>query len=48
MARFLAARIPDARIATVSGGGHAFARERPDEVAALIRSHLAVPDRDER
>jgi pimeloyl-ACP methyl ester carboxylesterase len=41
VARFLAGRIPDARIATVAGGTHAFANERPDEVAAIIRSHLA-------
>lgn len=41
VAHFLAARIPCARIATVAGGSHAFARERPDEVAAIIRAHLA-------
>jgi pimeloyl-ACP methyl ester carboxylesterase len=41
IARFLAGRIPGARIATVAGGAHAFANERPDEVAAMIRSHLA-------
>lgn len=41
VARFLAGRIPGARIATVAGGTHAFANERPDEVAAIIRSHLA-------
>lgn len=40
VARFLAARIPDARIATVAGGTHAFASERPDEVASIIRAHL--------
>jgi pimeloyl-ACP methyl ester carboxylesterase len=40
IARFLAERIPDARIATVAGGTHTFARDRPDEVAPIIRSHL--------
>lgn len=37
---FLQARIPGARLALVPGGTHAFASERPDEVASLIRSHL--------
>lgn len=37
---FLAARIPGARLATVAGGTHAFASERADEVAALVRGHL--------
>ena len=41
VARFLAEQIPGARIATVAGGTHAFASERPDEVAAIIRTHLA-------
>ncbi|ABS27699.1 alpha/beta fold hydrolase [Anaeromyxobacter sp. Fw109-5] len=40
VARFLAERIPRARIVTVAGGTHAFASERPDEVASIIRSHL--------
>jgi len=40
VARFLAERIEGARIATVTGGAHAFASERPDEVASIIRSHL--------
>jgi len=40
VARFLAALIPGARIATVAGGTHAFAAERPDEVAAIVRAHL--------
>ncbi|MGA8892505.1 MAG: alpha/beta hydrolase [Anaeromyxobacteraceae bacterium] len=40
VARFLADRIPDARIVIVPGGTHAFGRERPDEVAVAIRSHL--------
>jgi len=39
--RFLADRIMDARLVVVSGGTHAFANERADEVASLIRSHLA-------
>ncbi len=41
VARFLAARIPGARVAIVPGGGHAFASERPDEVARLVRAHLS-------
>lgn len=41
VAHLLAGRIPGARIVTVAGGTHAFASERPDEVAAIIRSHLA-------
>ena len=40
IAKFLAERIPRARLAIVRGGGHAFAQERADEVASLIRSHL--------
>ena len=38
--RFLAERIPRAHLAIVRGGAHAFAQERADEVASLIRSHL--------
>jgi len=41
VAELLARRIPGARIATVAGGTHAFASERPEEVASIIRSHLA-------
>ncbi|HET9156483.1 MAG TPA: alpha/beta fold hydrolase [Myxococcaceae bacterium] len=41
VARFLAGRIPDSYIVTVAGGTHAFASERPDEVASSIRAHLA-------
>lgn len=37
---FLAARIAGARQVTIAGGTHAFAHERPDEVAAAIRNHL--------
>lgn len=40
VARFLAERIAGARIVSVAGATHAFASERPDEVAAIIRSHL--------
>ena len=40
VARFLAGRIAGARIVTVAGGSHAFASERPEEVAALVRAHL--------
>lgn len=41
VAQFLAGRIPDSRIVTVRGGTHAFASESPDEVASIIRDHLA-------
>ncbi len=40
VAQLLAERIPDTRVVTVTGGTHAFANERPDETAAIIRSHL--------
>jgi pimeloyl-ACP methyl ester carboxylesterase len=40
VAHFLAGRIPGSRLVTVPGGTHAFAAERPDEVASTIRSHL--------
>ncbi len=43
IARLLAARIAGARIAIVPGGSHAFANERPGEVARLVRSHLSAP-----
>lgn len=39
-AEFLADRIPGARIVLVARGTHAFANERPEEVASVIRSHL--------
>ena len=39
VAQFLLERIPGARAVTVRGGAHAFAHERPDEVAAAIRVH---------
>ena len=41
VAQELAARIPGARLIMLAGGSHAFASERPDEVASIIRSHLA-------
>lgn len=43
VARFLAGRIPDARVVTVQGGSHTFGHERPDEVASIIRSHVSSP-----
>jgi pimeloyl-ACP methyl ester carboxylesterase len=41
VAHFLEERIPDSRVVTIAGGTHAFANERPDEVASIIRAHLA-------
>jgi pimeloyl-ACP methyl ester carboxylesterase len=41
VARYLAARIPAARVEILPGGSHTFARERPDEMAALVRDHLS-------
>jgi pimeloyl-ACP methyl ester carboxylesterase len=41
VADLLARRIPGARAAILAGGTHAFASERPDEVAGMIRAHLA-------
>lgn len=40
--RRLAALLPDARLHVVPGGTHAVARDRPDEVAALVAEHLVV------
>ena len=40
VARFLADRIRDSRIVTIAGGTHAFASERPDEVASILRANL--------
>jgi len=40
VAHFLAERIPGSRVVTIAGGTHAFANERPDEVASIIRAHL--------
>lgn len=39
--RLLERRIPGARLEIVAGGTHSFALERPDEVAAALRRHLA-------
>jgi poly(3-hydroxyoctanoate) depolymerase len=41
IAGFLAERIAGASIVTVPGGTHSFAAERPEEIAAIIRSFLA-------
>jgi pimeloyl-ACP methyl ester carboxylesterase len=41
VAHFLAEHIPDSRVVMVAGGAHAFANERPDEVASILRKHLA-------
>jgi len=41
VADFLAERISDSRIVIIAGGTHAFANERPDEVASIIGAHLA-------
>ena len=40
VARFLAEHIAGSRIVIVAGGTHAFANERPDEVAPILRAHL--------
>lgn len=40
--RALQARLPDARLAVVAGGSHAFAEERAEEVARLARPFLAA------
>jgi pimeloyl-ACP methyl ester carboxylesterase len=40
VARLLEARIPGARSAVLRGGTHAFANERPAEVAGAIRAHI--------
>ncbi|HEU4385129.1 MAG TPA: alpha/beta fold hydrolase [Anaeromyxobacteraceae bacterium] len=40
VARHLAERIPRARVAVVRYGTHAFARERPGEVASIVRAFL--------
>jgi pimeloyl-ACP methyl ester carboxylesterase len=42
VADLLETRIPGARRVVVHGGTHAFAEERPDEVASAIRAHLAA------
>jgi len=43
LARFLAEHIPGATYARVAGGDHMVARDRPEEVAAILRGHLAGP-----
>ena len=43
VADLLAACVPGARRLVVRGGTHAFAEDRPDEVAAAIRGHLLAP-----
>lgn len=40
IAHFLADRIAGAQTVIVSGGTHAFASERPEQAASIIRSHL--------
>jgi pimeloyl-ACP methyl ester carboxylesterase len=45
VARLLEERIPEARLVVLRGGTHTFARERPDEVAAAIRTHLVLGPR---
>jgi pimeloyl-ACP methyl ester carboxylesterase len=42
LARLLAERIPGAGLGCVPGGGHMMGCDRADEVAALVRRHLAV------
>ena len=37
---FLASRLRNARLEVVKGGDHAFAKDRPEEVAGLIAAHL--------
>jgi pimeloyl-ACP methyl ester carboxylesterase len=45
VARLLERRIHGARLEVVPGGSHAFAQERPDEVAAVVRQHLGTRPR---
>ena len=40
VARFLASRIPGARLECIRDGDHGLAHDRADEVAPLIRAHL--------
>jgi pimeloyl-ACP methyl ester carboxylesterase len=42
VARFIAERIPGAARACIPGGEHMMARDRPDDVAPLIRAHLGA------
>ena len=43
-ARLLAARLPDARVHVVPGGGHLFLLDEPQSVAPQIRAFLDAPD----
>jgi pimeloyl-ACP methyl ester carboxylesterase len=40
--RYLAERLPDARLVEIAGAGHEPHVERPDEVTAALRSHEAL------
>ena len=44
-ARLLAARIPDARLHVVKGGGHLFLLDEPENVVPTILDFLVAPDR---
>ena len=44
-ARLLAARIPDARLHVVKGGGHLFLLDEPENVAPTILDFLPAPER---
>jgi len=41
VAKFLAEQIPGAKLACIAGGDHMAARDRPAEVATIIRDHLS-------
>jgi pimeloyl-ACP methyl ester carboxylesterase len=41
--RVLAARLPDARLHVVKGGGHLFLLDEPESVAGVIRDFLNAP-----
>jgi pimeloyl-ACP methyl ester carboxylesterase len=45
-ARFLAIRIPDARLHVVRGAGHLLLIDQPEEVADIISDFLTDTDRD--
>ena len=40
IASFLAARLPGATLTCIPGGDHMMARDRPEEIAAVLRDHL--------
>jgi pimeloyl-ACP methyl ester carboxylesterase len=44
-ARFLACRIPDARLHVIEGGGHAFLLDQPETALRVIEDFLDEPDR---